>query len=39
MGTFQANANQSPLFARKQVSGDEKVAPFAKSCAPIGLKV
>jgi len=27
----QSNANQSPLFANKQMLGDEKVAPFAKS--------
>ena len=27
----QSNANQSPLFANKQVLGDEKVAPLAKS--------
>lgn len=37
-GCCQANANQSPLFAREQVLGNEKIAPFAKCGVPVSFE-
>ena len=39
IGWCQANANQSPKFAHKQVSDYKKVAPFAKRGVPAGFEV
>lgn len=38
-GCCQTNANPSPIFARKRVSGNKKIAPFAKGGVTSGFEV
>jgi hypothetical protein len=36
-GLCQTNANPSPMFARRQVSGDKEFPPFAKRGVTAGF--